>query len=637
MSDKIDADDLHQLERAHIARQRERQGIPASQPHISLALSGGGLRAATYALGVVEALKQAQVWQSLSYVSSVSGGGYAATSSLYGTMSGADLIGRIHDNQGYLGLSLGNVVLLLLTGFVSLLTTCVPLVACIVWALPFATPGRFRLAYVLIDILAPLLLALAPELLRRTRFKDRFRTFQVGMLSTSALVAIAALQSRQLFEPPWLDVIAGLLLMAASLLLARRDRFALRQIPFALGVTLATFSVLTLGFSVANLIPKHWLAAYSTWDYVAGGGLVLLVFMLNPDKLNLARRLYRHGLRRFFLEGVDRDLDGRRPPRSGPFPIINAFVQAPGSGNPLVRDEGGDNFVVTPLHCGSRCTGYFDLSTWVRAGWIVERKYYGLSDLVTASGAALDTRRLGQSKLAGALAVAFNFGLGHWFANPASTSPKRCWARPTYFDNFIALFDAHAETARWIRLSDGGHYENLGLFELVARGADVFVVVDAAHDPNYQFFDLHEATRLCRRHLEATIEIPGLRLGREHARDFYEGTITSRDGKVAKLYYLKLAVADHHPLELRTRSSADPLFPQEPTTNQFLTQAQMMAYFGLGKASAERISPALREQASASRPPATASGRPGPIQSCASIAALSIDDQTVAMRRSLNS
>jgi hypothetical protein len=417
------------------------------------------------------------------------------------------------------------------------------------------------------------------------------------------LLACGALQASKVVDSFWLNAGAGAMLILALGLLARPDRFAFRQIPFAAGVALAAISLLTLGFSVTRFLIKDRLPDNRDALLAAAFAMAVPFFVVNPDMLNVARRKYLKGLRNFFLEPQEPPLDGRAAPRPGPFPIINSFLQAPGSENDEVRQDGGDNFIVTPLHCGSRCTGYHDLSSWWRKGWRGTEKYYRLSDLVAASAAALDTRYVGQSKLASVLAVALNLGLGRWFLNPASEAPRGRWAWPSHFDNFITLFDSHAETARWIRLSDGGHYENLGLFELVARWSDVFVVVDAAHDPHYRYLDLYTATRLCRERLGATIEIPSLKPGRQHARDAYEGTITSAAGKVAKLHYLKLAVADHHRLELRTRASVDPLFPQEPTTNQFLDKDQMTAYFDLGKATATRIGPSLRADAFGKHPP----------------------------------
>ena len=49
---------------------------PAAQPMVGLALSGGGIRSATFGLGVLQALAASRKLESFDYLSTVSGGGY---------------------------------------------------------------------------------------------------------------------------------------------------------------------------------------------------------------------------------------------------------------------------------------------------------------------------------------------------------------------------------------------------------------------------------------------------------------------------------------------------------------------------------------------------------------------------------
>src|SRR5215207_9247460 len=61
-------------ERAHIAARR---GVdPEADDFVGLALSGGGIRSATFALGVLETLKASGLLKKVDFVSTVSGGGY---------------------------------------------------------------------------------------------------------------------------------------------------------------------------------------------------------------------------------------------------------------------------------------------------------------------------------------------------------------------------------------------------------------------------------------------------------------------------------------------------------------------------------------------------------------------------------
>jgi len=73
-----DFDAVLAAERERIAEQRARRGV-RRQPTIGLALSGGGIRSASFGLGVLQALAAAQVFRMLDYLSTVSGGGYTGT------------------------------------------------------------------------------------------------------------------------------------------------------------------------------------------------------------------------------------------------------------------------------------------------------------------------------------------------------------------------------------------------------------------------------------------------------------------------------------------------------------------------------------------------------------------------------
>src|SRR5262249_58439421 len=62
----------------------------------------------------------------------------------------------------------------------------------------------------------------------------------------------------------------------------------------------------------------------------------------------------------------------------------------------------------------------------------------------------------------------------------------------------------------YIYLSDGGHFENLGLYEMVRRRCRYMVVVDAGCDPTYTFEDLGNAVRKIAIDLGVKIRFHGL-------------------------------------------------------------------------------------------------------------------------------
>jgi hypothetical protein len=63
-------------EAAEIRAQREHRGAPLESPTVGLAISGGGIRSATFGLGVMQALREKGVLDKIDYLSTVSGGGY---------------------------------------------------------------------------------------------------------------------------------------------------------------------------------------------------------------------------------------------------------------------------------------------------------------------------------------------------------------------------------------------------------------------------------------------------------------------------------------------------------------------------------------------------------------------------------
>ena len=83
--------------------------------------------------------------------------------------------------------------------------------------------------------------------------------------------------------------------------------------------------------------------------------------------------------------------------------------------------------------------------------------------------------------------AAFLFGLlnarvGVWMDNPRRTTGKRPWTPhwPMYL--FFDLFSATTERRRLVNVSDGGHIENLGVYELLKRRCSLIVASDASAD-----------------------------------------------------------------------------------------------------------------------------------------------------------
>ena len=130
-----------------------------------------------------------------------------------------------------------------------------------------------------------------------------------------------------------------------------------------------------------------------------------------------------------------------------------------------------------------------------------------LGTAVSVSGAAASPNAgYHSSPLVTILMTVLNARLGLWFGNPARTAWRR--SGPGFaFYLFDELFGRTTSKGKYVYLSDGGHFENLGAYELVRRRCRYIVVCDAGADPGLSFWDLGSLVRKCRQDFGIRIEI----------------------------------------------------------------------------------------------------------------------------------
>ncbi|MEG7524713.1 MAG: patatin-like phospholipase family protein, partial [Chromatiales bacterium] len=191
----------------------------------------------------------------------------------------------------------------------------------------------------------------------------------------------------------------------------------------------------------------------------------------------------------------------------GPYHLINANVILVESGINKYRGRGGDNFLLSPRFCGSNATG-----------WHRTESYMGgdltLSTAMAISGAAANPNTgIGgegptRQPLLSRLMVFLNLGLGVWVSNPDPQCHR--WAKVA---NFLSPgswpllpWKKLTEKESFLQLSDGGHFENLGIYELIRRHLKLIVVCDAGADPDFQFGDLANAIEKVRTDFGVCIE-----------------------------------------------------------------------------------------------------------------------------------
>jgi hypothetical protein len=186
------------------------------------------------------------------------------------------------------------------------------------------------------------------------------------------------------------------------------------------------------------------------------------------------------------------------------------------------------------------------------------------------------------------LMTVFNVRLGWWLGNPRrdyrSKLPSPIFGLAALVSELMGSTD---DGSNFVRLSDGGHFDNMGLYELVRRRCRYIILCDAEQDPAFQFGGLGMAIRKCRIDFGAEIKIdpasiapnPGTGRSAEHCA---MGEITYADGSTGSLLYIKPSLSGDEPEDLLQYSTKHTDFPHESTADQWFTESQFESYRKLG-------------------------------------------------------
>jgi hypothetical protein len=222
----------------------------------------------------------------------------------------------------------------------------------------------------------------------------------------------------------------------------------------------------------------------------------------------------------------------------------------------------------------------------IRAGWM--QSVIGLAAMSAAAVApSLGRMSLGSTN---ALIAALNLRLGVWMPNPLYDRGRR--AGPDMSAMFKEMVGHFGLDDPNLYVTDGGHWENLGLVELVRRRTAIIIAVDASADPPYSFKALGEAVELALLECGAKInfepgEIEAMKPGDgpRPARNWATATVTFDDKSTGRLLYVKAQASSALPLDILRYSKEDPDFPNYSTANQFLGEAEFTNLAILGRES----------------------------------------------------
>ncbi len=291
-----------------------------------------------------------------------------------------------------------------------------------------------------------------------------------------------------------------------------------------------------------------------------------------------------------------------------PYHILNCNVVLVNSSQTRYRERGGDNFILSPLYCGSTATR-----------WCETRNYLGITDpgisLGTAmaiSGAAANPRAgfggegAMRNPLLSIVLSVLGLRLGYWAPNPRklANGARRIPGvlNPGIYHGMFSK--GLSECGRFVDLTDGGHFENLGLYEMVRRRVRFIVVVDASYDPEYEFASLKRALELARLDFgtemrwyetEVSESKASKRLCQEEAlkvcinRGYVTAEVIYHDsleggGECGKLIYIKPVMVSGSGEQSEGFARPRMGFPQEATSDQFFDESQFESYRRLGEA-----------------------------------------------------
>ncbi len=301
----------------------------------------------------------------------------------------------------------------------------------------------------------------------------------------------------------------------------------------------------------------------------------------------------------------------------GPYPILNAALNLVAGDELAWQERKAASFVFTPKYSGFRTAGDVDRERAAdqnldRNGFRATSDYdhgrgISLGTAMAISGAAISPSMGAQSSAAMAfLLTVFNVRLGWWLGNPRrSDTALRLGPKVGLMQLLDELFGQTNERAGYVYLSDGGHFENLALYELVRRRCRFIIVSDAGADPKMIFSDLGNAIRKCRTDFGIDIEFgreldnlrpaEGTRFSRHHCAI---GTIhyerADPGAKPGILLYLKASLNRDEPEDVQNYAASSAEFPHEATVDQWFSESQFESYRALGRHIGDTVLAAAR-------------------------------------------
>ena len=284
-----------------------------------------------------------------------------------------------------------------------------------------------------------------------------------------------------------------------------------------------------------------------------------------------------------------------------PYPIVNTALNLVDGEELAWQTRRTAAFAFTPRWCGYEQPGPGGAGCYRPTAAYAAQAGVGLDDdagvrlgmAVALSGVAASPNMGAHSSAPlNFLMTMFNVRLGRWCPNPA---------RPTWTSSSppIGLFSLLAELfgqldadAGYVHLSDGGHFDNLGIYELVRRRCRLVIAVDVGSDREHAFEDLGNAIRRCATDLHVRIELDVARLAVAPETGMCSASCAAgsirygqADGAAGDgvILYVKPAIVGTENADLLNYRKLHPDYPHDSLADGWFDEARFESYRALGE------------------------------------------------------
>jgi hypothetical protein len=338
---------------------------------------------------------------------------------------------------------------------------------------------------------------------------------------------------------------------------------------------------------------------------------ILMGFFINANKFSL-HATYRNRLIRAYLAasrttrspnrftGFDPadNFELRELRSEKPLHILNGALNLVKGEQLAWQERKAESFTMSRLHCGSWKVGYRPSARYGHG--------ITLGTALAISGAAANPNMgYHSSPVLGFLMTLFNVRLGWWLGNPGPAGHKTwTYKGPSYSVGplFSEAVGNTTDHYKYVNLSDGGHFENLGLYEVVLRRCHYIVVSDGGQDPECSFADLGEAVRKIRIDFGIPIEFGPMTIYPRSAIETPKtpghncalgrirySVVDGADAPDGVIVYIKPACYGDEPRDIYEYYKRNETFPHESTSDQFFSESQFESYRMLGSYTMEKL------------------------------------------------